>query len=104
MENQTSPIDTNEDGLLYWPIKAPDTGTLVGWPLPNVGSKQWKVLRAATRKRGGNLQMFYRCGADWEKTLDEVTRRFDLEIVMIQDGLPVTEITGETHLFLRPRP
>lgn len=102
-QRTTTPIEVNEDGLLYWPIKASDTGTFQGKPLPAVDTKQYRVIRVAMRKRGGNLQQFYGCGDEWEDVLRDVAARYQLEIVMFQDGLPVTEMTGETHLFLRPR-
>lgn len=103
-QRTTTPIEVNEDGLLYWPIKAPDTGTFQGKPLPAVDTKQYRVMRKATRLRGGNLIGLHQCGDDWEDTLHDVAARYDLELVIFKDGVPVTEMTGETHLFLRPRP
>ena len=100
----TTPIEVNEDGLLYWPIKAPDTGTFQGKPLPAVGTKQYRVMRMATRRRGGNLIGLYQCGGDWEDTLRVVAARYDLDLVMLEGGRPVTEMTGETNLFFIQRP
>ena len=100
----TTPIEVNEDGLLYWPIKAPDTGTFQGKPLPAVGTKQYRVMRMATRRRGGNLIGLYQCGDDWEDTLRVVAARYDLDLVMLEGGRPVTEMTGETRLFFIQRP
>lgn len=105
MEKLTStPIEVNEDDLLYWPIKAPDTGTFQAKPLPAVGTKQYRIMRVATRLHGGNLQQFHAFGHDWEDLLRDVAARYQLEIVMFQDVLPVTEMTGETRLYLRLRP
>ena len=105
MQPRTStPIEATEDGLLYWPIKAPDTGTFQGKPLPFPHTKQYRVMRTATRQRGGNLIGFHQCGDHWEDTLHEVAARYELELVIFKDGRPVTEMTGETRLYLRPRP
>lgn len=100
----TTPIVVNEDGLLYWPVKAPDMGTFRGQPLPTRGTKKYRVMRTATRLHGGNLIGFHQCGDDWEDTLHDVAARYDLDVVILKGGLPVTEMTGETHLFLRQRP
>lgn len=105
MSQRTStPIVVNEDDLLYWPVKAPDVGTFEGRPLPAVGSRQYHVMRAAARQRGGNLIGFHRCGDDWEETLHDVAARYDLDLVMLEGGRPVTEMASDTRLFLRRRP
>lgn len=103
-QRTSTPVEVTEDSLLYWPLKAPDTGTFQGQPLPLPGTKQYRVMRAATRQRGGNLTGFYQCGDDWEDTLHDVAARYDLDLVILKDGRPATEMTGETRLHFRPRP
>jgi hypothetical protein len=100
----STPIVVNEDGLLYWPVKSSETGTFRGMPLPHKGTKQYRVMRMATRQRGGNLIGFYQCGDDWEDTLRDVAAQYDLDLMMLEGGLPVTEMTGDTRLYLRQRP
>lgn len=98
----STPVEVTVDGFLYWPIKAPDTGTLAGQPLPAPGTQEYRVLRMATRQRGGNLIGLRQCG-DWEAMLREIVDYYGLEVIILKDGMPVNEMTGETHLFLTSR-
>lgn len=99
-----TPIVVTEDDLLYWPVKAPNVGTFEGRPLPAVGTKHYHVMRAAARQRGGNLIGLHQCGNDWEETLHAVAARYDVDLVMLESGRPVTTWSGDTRAFFRLRP
>ncbi|MFN3845346.1 MAG: hypothetical protein ACK4RZ_05915 [Paracoccaceae bacterium] len=58
-----------------------------------------KIMRPTGSLLGENQH-----GDDWEETLHDVAARYNLEVIILKDGRPATEMTGETRLYLRQRP